>query len=233
MSPLSPARLLAVWESGARRHPIDRALLLYALAAPQIDPESLADRSLGERNAAILALRTAHFGPHLAAWIDCTRCGERMEFELDPAQLPEPPRTAPAAVQVGAHRFAPPTSRHLAITAGIDDAEAATLALMRACVDGEAPPDDTLSGLIDAAGEALDAADPWADIAVTLPCPACGARVSASFDIAAYVWDELDTRARALLDNIHLLASAYGWTEPEILALSDTRRAAYLDRVLA
>jgi hypothetical protein len=233
MTTLSPARLLAVWESGARRHPIDRALLLYALAAPQIDPEALADRSLGELNAAILALRTAHFGPHLAAWIDCTRCGERMEFELDPAQLPEPPSTAPAVVRVGAHRFLPPTSRRLAITAGIDDAEAATLALMRACIDGEAPPDEALTKLIDAAGEALDAADPWADIALTLPCPACGTRMSASFDIAAYVWDELDTHARALLDDIHLLASAYGWTEPEILALSDTRRAAYLDRVQA
>jgi hypothetical protein len=231
MSPLNPARLLAVWESGARRHPIDRALLLYALAAPQVDPESLADRSLGERNAAILALRTAHFGRPLAAWIDCAHCGERMEFELDPAQLPEPPNALPAPVHVGAYRFLPPTSRHLAIAANTDDGEAATLALMRACLDGDVPSDDTLSAMIDAAGEALDAADPWADIALDLPCPACGQAMSASFDIAAYVWDELDTRARALLDDIHTLATAYGWTEPEILALSDTRRAAYLDRV--
>lgn len=231
MTTLSPARLLAVWESGARRHPIDRALLLYALAAPQVDPTSLADRSLGERNAAILGLRIALFGHRLAAWIDCSHCGERMEFEFDPAQLPEPPNGAPMPVRVGAYRFLPPTSRHLAIAAGSNDSETATLALMRACLDGDAPSDDILSGLIDAAGEALDAADPWADIALDLPCPACGAAMSASFDITAYVWDELDTRARALLDDIHTLASAYGWTEPEILALSDTRRAAYLDRV--
>ena len=41
------------------------------------------------------------------------------------------------------------------------------------------------------------------------------------------------SRAVQLLDEVHQLATAYGWTEAEILALSDTRRAAYLDRVTA
>jgi hypothetical protein len=27
---------------------------------------------------------------------------------------------------------------------------------------------------------------------------------------------------------VHTLAAAYGWTEPEVLALSEPRRAAYL-----
>jgi hypothetical protein len=39
----------------------------------------------------------------------------------------------------------------------------------------------------------------------------------------------MDARARALLAEVHSLARAYGWTEPEILALSPQRRAAYLE----
>jgi len=35
-----------------------------------------------------------------------------------------------------------------------------------------------------------------------------------------------------LLDDIHLLASAYGWTEDEVLRLSPMRREAYVRRVL-
>ncbi len=49
--------LLACWEHGRRRHPLDRALLLFAAAEPHVDPATLADRTLGERNAALLHLR--------------------------------------------------------------------------------------------------------------------------------------------------------------------------------
>jgi hypothetical protein len=233
MAALSPARLLAVWEMGARRHPIDRALLLFAQAEPALDPAQLADLPLGQRNAAILGLRTACFGTRLAAWVDCPACAERMSFELDPAQLPPRPAAAPGPVQVGGHRFMPPTSRHLAIAAGAADAGQATLALMRACLADPPADDATLEALADAAGDALDAADPWADLSLALTCPACAAPVAACFDIAAYVWDELDTHARGLLDDIHTLAGAYGWREDEILALGEARRAAYLERVRA
>jgi hypothetical protein len=40
-------------------------------------------------------------------------------------------------------------------------------------------------------------------------------------------------RARRFLDEVHVLARAYGWAEAEILRLSEARRSAYLQRVLA
>ncbi len=236
MTAFDPARLLAVWEAGARRHPIDRALLLFALAAPQRDPDALADAPLGERNAAIMGLREACFGGPLQSWVDCPACGERMEFDIHPAMLPPPPAQPLEAITVGDLRFAPPTSRRLAKALDAGRPEDAALNLLRDCVlDDAAVPDapDELAQLMDAAGAAIDAADPWAELTLALPCPACGTRVDASFDVAAYFWDELSTHAQRLLDDIHVLASAYGWTEPEILALGDTRRAAYLDRVRA
>jgi hypothetical protein len=42
------------------------------------------------------------------------------------------------------------------------------------------------------------------------------------------VWAEVDVRARRLLADVATLARTYGWTEPEVLALSEARRAAYL-----
>ena len=41
-------RLLEVWERGARRHPLDRGLLLLSIARPDDALDSLADVPIGE-----------------------------------------------------------------------------------------------------------------------------------------------------------------------------------------
>ena len=43
----------------------------------------------------------------------------------------------------------------------------------------------------------------------------------------------MEAHARRLLLDVHQLASAYGWSEMEILSLSATRRNAYLEMVRA
>jgi hypothetical protein len=76
---------------------------------------------------------------------------------------------------------------------------------------------------------AAERADPAADVTLRINCPDCGSVTPAELDIASYLWVELDSWARDLLLDVHLLASAYGWTEPEILALSPLRRRYYLE----
>lgn len=76
---------------------------------------------------------------------------------------------------------------------------------------------------------AAEDADPGAELTLEIACPECGAATPAELDIAAYLWTELDAWARDLLLDVHLLASAYGWSEPEILALSPLRRRYYLE----
>jgi len=70
-----------------------------------------------------------------------------------------------------------------------------------------------------------------AEILVTLSCPVCGSECNQSLDIAAFLWEEIEARAKRLLMEVHALASAYGWTEKEILSLSECRRASYLEMV--
>ncbi|MEV5844613.1 hypothetical protein AB0M32_21875 [Streptomyces sp. NPDC051985] len=77
--------------------------------------------------------------------------------------------------------------------------------------------------------EAVEAADPGADLTLNVACPECGAATRAELDIASYLWTELDSWARDVLLDVHLLATAYGWSEPEILALSPLRRRYYLE----
>ena len=108
---------------------------------------------------------------------------------------------------------------------------------------GRARPDsDDASGLAPlgpVAREALEAAlartvaecDPQADIDLELTCPACGAQWRTPFDITGFLWRELEAWAMRTLRETHLLASAYGWSEADILALSAWRRQHYLDLV--
>ncbi|PQM19966.1 hypothetical protein Sfr7A_29515 [Streptomyces xinghaiensis] len=77
--------------------------------------------------------------------------------------------------------------------------------------------------------EAAERADPAAEVTLHVTCPECGEATTAELDIASYLWTELDSWARDLLLDVHLLATAYGWSEPEILALSPLRRRYYLE----
>lgn len=236
MMTLSPERLLWAWEHGRRRHPIDRALLLHALAAPELPPERLADEPLGSRNATLFAWRCAAFGNRLEVWLDCPACGERLEFALEAAQLPPTSAAPTGPLEAIGHRLTRPTSRHLARLVPLVDERQAAAQLLRDCLAADAPlPEDetALARLVEAAEAVLETQDPWAELSLAFCCPACAHRDTASFDIADYLWEEIDGRARELLDDIHLLARAYGWSEAQILALSDTRRSAYLERAQA
>lgn len=233
MPALSAAQLLSVWEHGARRHPLDRALLLFAVAEPGLAPDALADAPLGACNAALMRLRRDCFGAAIPAWSDCPACGERMSFELDLAQLPTM-TPVPDVVEVEGHRFRCPGARQLAALADCPDAAEAARRLLLSCIadEAQAPADNAmLDQLLVHAEHAIEAADPWADVAVDYQCPACGHAGEAAFDIASYLWEEIEAHASRLLDEVHLLASSYGWPEDEILALGDLRRAAYLARV--
>ena len=69
----------------------------------------------------------------------------------------------------------------------------------------------------------------WTELA--LACPECGHRWTETFDIVSFLWAELDSCAHRLVGDVHSLASAYGWRESDVLALSPSRRQAYLELV--
>ncbi len=175
-------------------------------------------------------------------WTSCNRCGEKLEFEMDGnvwAEQQPPGEPGPSEpIVVKGHSFRLPTSRDLARAAGESDPGLAALRLLEACrvdaVGSLASSEEDLSeGDLNEIGERMAAADPLAETRLTLHCHECGHQWEETLDIVSFFWAEIEARAKRLLFEIHTLASAYGWTEKEVLALSEPRRALYLRMVQA
>ncbi|HTW48324.1 MAG TPA: hypothetical protein VMD92_10255 [Acidobacteriaceae bacterium] len=230
MRALTNPGLLDLWERGSGLHPLDRALLALAAAEPGEPYDALADWPLGRRNAALARLRRECFGSALTGWVACPQCGERLEFSFDMGMLLEEQSETAAQLSVDGHSFRALTSRDLASVAAETDERAAARKLLRlSCADKSEFTDDELEAL----GERLAGADPLAETLLDFDCAACGHQWQEPLDIAAWLWAEIEARARRLLYSVHTLAAAYGWTEREILALSEPRRALYLEMVQA
>ena len=238
MLPLRAPDVLALWEQGRARHAIDRALLLFAAACPDLPADRLADLPLGQRNAALLRLRHCTFGPEIRAYIDCPGCGERMELALQ-VDMFLPPRTSAHSRRRARNRWIPlsppdqprPLRAARSCGRGVGRGASSRTLLRRR---GPTAPRRRLSTVCSRRSKPGSKRSIQAPISsCPLVCESCAHAWAAPFDIAAVLWDEVDARARALLAAVHTLARAYGWSERDVLALGEQRRAAYLDMVTA
>lgn len=241
MKTLGASELLQIWERGVGSSPTLVVLPLLIAACPEIPPEHLLQLTVGERDALLLTQREWMFGPQLEAVAACPKCSERLEFSLTINDIRVGPalteaadlgQTASLSATVGEYRI---EFRALTIA---DTQNAVSLEqLMERCLFGA-----TKSGEVQASSELppavietishqMAAADPQADIQLALSCPACQHEWLATFDIAAFLWEEIHTWAQRTLLEIHQLAHAYGWSEAEILALSPARRQIYLSMI--
>jgi hypothetical protein len=87
------------------------------------------------------------------------------------------------------------------------------------------------SEVTDAIERRMAEVDPQADVQLDLTCLVCGYGWQALLDIEDFFWTELNAWAKKILSEVHVLASAYGWGEADILNLSPLRRQYYLDLV--
>lgn len=230
--PPSPLRLIEAWDPDRRRgdHARLSALLQAAGGAKDLD-----DDTLGQRHRRLLQLHGAVVGRSMEATVACGHCGTRSEFVV-PAQaiLAEPPPDpgATAEIRVGRRRltFRLPRMSDLAAVAGLEDPEAMRGALARRCLAGRDRagegefPEAGLEGL----GQRWEALDPAANIVLNIDCAGCGRAIAASVDLAGFVARDLDRLVEGLLRDIDTIASAYGWSEAAILALTPARRARYV-----
>lgn len=166
----------------------------------------------------------------------CERCGQRYDLEVDLGTLPiRPPGAGFPVAEVqtsrGLRRFEVPNGHHEEALAerGLTGERAARMLLALAGLDddaGEAAAGFTPRDLVQI-DQALEQASPEAVETLDGICPSCGAPTRARIDPLFGLFPRLDD----VLDEVHALASAYGWSEAEILAMPDGRRRRYLDRV--
>ncbi len=242
MTGLSAAATLELWDAAERVERTQRALVLAAAAvtAPGAGaPAALATLPIGRRDAHLLELHSALAGPALEAVADCPACGATAEVGFDAVELLRAGDAAPSVERLDKGGYAidwrPPDSHDVAAAAHAGDATAAERVLLERCVTSATGPEGPLDGpslppgIRRALAEAMAAADPLAELLVDVACPVCDTPFVASLDVTEYVWAELRASARRVLREVHVLAREYGWSQAEVLALDERRRAAYLE----
>ena len=238
MTELSALSTLDLWERAQDRTEVRRALVLAEAGGPPAEPAELERLPIGRRDVRLLELYRALGGSALEATASCPSCSETVELEVDVAALLDRAARGRAPAPVEAHGFtvawrAPDSLDVEAAAAGRDVGEAERVLLER-CVlsatgpEGPVDPRELPPEVRAAVTEAMAEADPLAEVLVDVSCPACGAGFVADVAVAAFVWAELRAEAERLLREVDVLARAYGWTDPEVLALGERRRAAYL-----
>jgi len=240
MRALTAPEMLEVWEQGLAQSPPQRSMMLLAASAEPT--EAAARLTVGQRDGRLLTLREWAFGPHLAAVATCPLCGERLELNFRTSDVRVEAETEVEAaeswaVDVAGYklRCRAPNSLDLVAIAGQGDSAAARRQLLDRClseITREGSPvsvDQLPAEVIDLVVERLAQADPQADVQIALSCPRCAHQWQASFDIGAFFWGEIHVWAQRTLREVHTLASAYGWSEKDILMMSPWRRQFYLN----
>lgn len=242
MRALSTPELLNIWERGLFQSPIQQALMLLSAACSDTQPDALAKLSIGQRDARLLTLREWTFGSQLVGLVTCPSCNERLELTFSTADLrvmseAEPMETLSLNVAGYELCFRLPNSLDLAAVANHKDLVAAQQLLLERCLstaqhNGEPISVDQLpADVVNAIVERVARADPQGDVQLALSCPQCSYQWQVSFDIVSFFWSEINAWAHRILKEVHNLASAYGWREADILALSPWRRQYYLELV--
>ncbi|MBL9045602.1 MAG: hypothetical protein JNM83_28595 [Myxococcales bacterium] len=238
---LRDSALLQAWESGEGQSPVEQALALLRHGYPQRSPAELLALSIGERDALLFELREHSFGSLLRGAARCPSCQQRSLFSLQLSELRAQVRTPPQQplfLQLGEWQlhYRLPSSHDLRQAAACPDVASARDSLIRACTlsvlrSGVPQTAPLIPELAQALGQALSHHDPQGEVLLNLQCAHCGHPWQALLDIVTFLWNEVATTARQLLDEVDTLARAYGWSEANILALSPARRRHYLARV--
>ena len=240
----STLSLLSAWEAGrAEPHPVQRALALLGAAFPDASQGALAELSIGERDARLLALRERVFGPHLDALVVCPRCGERLELQVNASELKvEQPSDRGGALLLHVDdyeiAFRVPNSVDLAALVDATEIDTARRKLLErvishaTCRGQEIVAQELPETVLAAVEQQMAAADPQGEVLLDVSCQSCGNEWQVLFDVVSFLCSEVDAWAVRLLREVHSLARAYGWREAEILAMSPWRRQCYLEMLI-
>lgn len=241
MRPLSNSEIIQIWERGFSQHPLRQAMILLVAACPEMKAEELMALTLGQRDEYLLRLRELTFGSRLNGFVKCPSCGDRLELSLNTADIRVPDRSIQPEyfLDLGEIelRFRLLNSQDLAAIAGDREPLKARQKLVQRCIlqaklNGKSiEPDELPEIAIVALAQHLAECDPNAEVLLNLTCPGCKHQWQTLFDIATFFISEIAALSKRLLREVHTLASAYGWSEADILAMTHPRRQFYLEMV--
>ncbi|MCP5073786.1 MAG: hypothetical protein GY947_10895 [Rhodobacteraceae bacterium] len=173
-----------------------------------------------------------------SGWFEasCARCGESFDLPLTLADAPRNPAgagypTAEIETSLGHRVFEVPNGLHeeaLARSAS-DEPARQLVAFCGLSDDAEREAQQFTTQDIETIDAGLDAIAPDVASELNTQCPACQATTSAVIDPLDFSFPA----PASLIRDTHVIASAYGWDEPAILALPSHRRRQYANLIAA
>lgn len=220
--------VIRLWERGEREHPIDRALSILSTFTSRTR-ETLVALPVHRRDALLLSSRVAAFGSRLDGLAGCIQCGCKFDVSLDLPDFSAIALEDEGVVEVNgrAVRVRVPNSGDLAEAARAADPAAAERLLLGRCQpDGYS--DEVAAQAVDRELERLCDAS---SLELRVACPECEVNFIVPVDIGRFFWAEIAGYASGLIEDVHVLATHYGWAEAAILAMPEPRRRRYLERL--
>jgi hypothetical protein len=221
------------------------ARCVVKLGSREATKDSVRSLTVGDREALLLQLRRLMLGDRLACVISCPECKEKLDLEIDVANILQPTRSAVGQEHELAFKreSGESTIVRFRLPEGIDQEAVATLALtdvaaaadllLRRCVvsvtnNGEGT-DQIPASLYESLAARMAELDSQAEISVVANCEACGRSFSVIFDAASFLFQELEAQFQRLYREVHLLAFHYHWGLADILNLSAKERQKFLE----
>ena len=242
MRPVSASELLSIWEREMNQSLIQKTLILLCQASPEMTSDDVAKLNIGQRDAMLFQLREWMFGSRLINTTHCPKCNERIEWENEIGDLNILNKEVEQSkdeysfkIENFNIRFRLPNTNDIQYYSDSninnpDPKKILTNCILEVKNDKE---DFDISDLPDNVLNALESQfekeDPSADIRMLLTCPNCSNQWEAIFDIITYLWTEINSWAKNILQEVVFFARTLGWSEQEILSMSPKRRQMYLE----
>jgi len=208
---------------------------IQSIGSTSVDLKNIERLSVVDLRFVLSALST-RFGLSLQ-WIthNCVQCSNPFDFSVDLADLPVTgagagyPKSTIDIDGKPVDVFVPTGADQLA-TVGIEDEKTAAQTLFWRCVkrvDGVWKRKKISTKWLTKIEFAIEKMSPSMPFCVTADCPECDTANLVPINVTHW----LRHLAGGPLDDVHIIASAYGWSEVNILMLSRQRRKAYVARI--
>lgn len=194
--------------------------------------------TVSDLDALVLHIRRAVLADIVRTTVRCRAqaCGERVDIRFGIGEYlahhrPRRARQVEAEDEPGWYALRDRSAR-FRLPSGAD------MVALRACARPEIElrrrciqPEDAGGAVLRRVQRAMEALAPNLAGDLVGTCAECGEHLALRFDPQRYCLRELRMHAASVYDDVHVLATAYGWTEPDILALPRARRARYAELV--
>lgn len=227
--------ILNIWDDCVNKDQIYRGVALASLALKENDTANLMEWSIEKRDTALFHIRKALFGTKFNNITHCPNCAQTMEWELSLPDLEIPildgmPDNLKISIDTTDYNLFVrlPNSNDLLAN---DEMRIIENCILNPDDFPDQNIDKKLPELVQPINDQYDKNCHASNITYKLKCIDCSHEWQGVFDILTYLWKEIDQWAKSFLNQIYLLARTFGWSETEIINMSENRRNHYLNLI--